>query len=307
MKLFAVDVELLTSVAAGILDAHGVLLAANPGLLRLFPETAVSPVGAPATSFFVQPSFASLLSQMERCGPDGYRGLLTVGDAATQTRTLAGRVWRTTTDIRLLAEHDIAALERHNDAMLGLTHESVVTQYATAQANVVLKQRGAQSAEESLTDTLTGVGNRRKLDQALSSELSRVRRNGSALSVIMTDIDHFKRINDEFGHGAGDAVLARFGSLLKAETRPTDIVARFGGEEFVVLMPHTTLAQAASKAERFRCALEQERIAPLTRPLTASFGVVEYANAEDTESFLRRVDNALYQAKEGGRNRVVHA
>jgi diguanylate cyclase (GGDEF)-like protein len=123
----------------------------------------------------------------------------------------------------------------------------------------------------------------------------------------MTDIDHFKQVNDEFGHGVGDKVLEWFGALLKRQTRSTDIVARFGGEEFLVLMPNAGLAQAVAKAEQLRIALAAEVIEPLVRPVTSSFGVAELSQDEDRDSFLSRVDAALYKAKAGGRNRVIAA
>jgi two-component system chemotaxis response regulator CheY len=123
----------------------------------------------------------------------------------------------------------------------------------------------------------------------------------------MADIDHFKYVNDEYGHAAGDRVLAHFGALLRTHTRPTDIVTRFGGEEFIVLMPHTRLAQASAKAEQIRNALAAEQIAPLVRPVTSSFGVAELLHDEEGSSFLKRVDAALYRAKKDGRNRVVES
>jgi diguanylate cyclase (GGDEF)-like protein len=198
-------------------------------------------------------------------------------------------------------------MERLSDAMLDVNRASSLSEYALVQANVAQKQREVQIVEDSFTDALTGVGNRRRLDQAMAAEISRVRRTGGLLTAIMADVDHFKRVNDEHGHGAGDKVLARVGALLRSQTRPTDIVARFGGEEFVVLMPHVTLAQGVSKAELLRIALGTEIIDPLTKAVTASFGVAELLPAEEAASFLSRVDTALYQAKESGRNTVVAA
>jgi diguanylate cyclase (GGDEF)-like protein len=174
-----------------------------------------------------------------------------------------------------------------------------------SRANVALKARESILVVESLTDALTGVGNRRMLERAVAAEINRVERHGGALSALMMDIDHFKRVNDEYGHAAGDRVLARFAALLRAQTRPTDIVTRFGGEEFVVLMPHTPLVPAAAKAEQIRAAIAAERIEPLATPLTSSFGLAELAQGEDAASFLGRSDAALYKAKDGGRNRVV--
>jgi two-component system cell cycle response regulator len=119
------------------------------------------------------------------------------------------------------------------------------------------------------------------------------------------DLDHFKRVNDTFGHEAGDKVLAAFGELLRKQTRATEIVVRAGGEEFVVLMPHTDLADGLATAERIRTAIATARIEPLPDGVTASFGVAELAGGEASDAFMRRVDKALYEAKHTGRNRVV--
>ncbi len=335
MKAFTIDVGTLQTIAAGMLDANGVLLEANAGFLRLLPDRGVTPIGARAARYFIQPDFATLVRAVQGNAAEGYRGLMTIGDSAGKTRTLRGQVSGIDSGLRVLAEYDIAELERLNEAILALNRDSSVTQHALTrsnvsltqsndslgqtndslaqsnvtltQANVTLTQREGQLVEASLTDALTGVGNRRKLEQALAIEISRVRRGGGTLSAIMADIDHFKRVNDVYGHGTGDKVLAHFGALLRSMTRPTDIVARFGGEEFFVLMPNTPLAQAAAKAEQLRSALAAERIEPLEEPITASFGAAELALDETGEGILKRVDTALYQAKEGGRNRVITA
>jgi diguanylate cyclase (GGDEF)-like protein len=121
----------------------------------------------------------------------------------------------------------------------------------------------------------------------------------------MADLDHFKRVNDIYGHEAGDKVLAAFGELLRRCTRLTDVVARFGGEEFVVLMPNTDLDHALATAERIRKVLASTRVEPLPDPITVSVGVAEFAAAEQGDALLRRVDKALFEAKQSGRNRVV--
>ena len=307
MKSFSLDLVDLLTVAAAVLDENGVLLDANAGFLRLLPPGFVQPIGASVARLFIQPTFATLIATMSTDSEDSYRGLLTIGDFGVRSRTLRGRVWRTATSVRVLAEYDIAELERLSDTMLELNQDSTVAQYALAQSNISLTQRQGVLVAESFTDVLTGVGNRRKLDQSLAIEISRMRRDAGALSVIMADIDHFKRVNDVYGHGAGDKVLAHFGAMLQAYTRPTDIVARFGGEEFIVLMPNTSLSQATLKAEQFRAALAVQTIEPLTETVTSSFGVAELFRDEEGSSFLGRVDAALYQAKEAGRNRVVAA
>jgi len=304
---FAVDLDALQSVAAAMLDSNGVLLRANAGFLRLLPASPEPYVGNRVSRFFIQPGFGSLLKAIDGDPLEGYRGAMTIGDRAGVTRTLRGHAWRSDIGIQLIAEYDIAELEKLNDAMLDLNKESSIAQYALTSANAGLKQREVRIVAESLTDALTGVGNRRRLEQALALEIGRARREGSALSAIMADIDHFKRVNDEYGHGPGDKVLARLGALLRSKTRPTDIIARFGGEEFVVLMPNAGIDEALSRAEQIRMALAAEIIAPLPASVTASFGVVELSGDEDAASFLHRVDVALYRAKEGGRNRVIGA
>jgi len=307
VKSFSVDLDALLTVAAAVLDADGVLLEANAGFLRLLPADRAQPVGTKVARFFIQPAFAKLVAAMDANAHAGHRGLLTIGDPDGRTRTLRGHVWRNAVGIRVFAEYDIVEMEALNDAMLAINRESSAAHHALAAANVAMKQREVRIVEASLTDTLTGVGNRRRLDQALAMELSRVERSGGTLGAIMADIDHFKAVNDGYGHGTGDKVLARFGELLRSQTRPTDIVARFGGEEFIVLMPHTGIAQAMVKAEQLRSALAAGPIEPLPAPLTSSFGVAELADGEQGESFLSRADAALYRAKAQGRNRVVAA
>jgi len=156
-------------------------------------------------------------------------------------------------------------------------------------------------------DALTGLGNRRKLEEIFSVEINRLRRHGGSLCLCIADIDHFKKINDGHGHAIGDEVLAQFGELLCLQMRPTDTAARIGGEEFVVLMPHTKIREALATAERLRTAMIERKFGPLKESITVSVGVAELQNGEDGEALLRRADRALYRAKRAGRNQVVAA
>jgi diguanylate cyclase (GGDEF)-like protein len=230
---------------------------------------------------------------------------MTIGDRLGRLRSLHGRVWRVDHRLHVLAEHDIAELEQLYDTVLALNHDYANAQLELAQINLKLQQREAQIVAASLTDPLTGVGNRRRLEQALAMEVSRADRSGGSLCAFMADLDHFKRVNDTHGHEAGDKVLASFGDVLRRRTRATDIVARFGGEEFVVLMPTTSLEVATAIAERIREVVAALRIEPLPEPITASFGVAERAAGEPGDGLLRRADVALYEAKRLGRNRVI--
>lgn len=161
------------------------------------------------------------------------------------------------------------------------------------------------------TDSLTGLCNRREFYAIAEKEVTRGKRFDTPLSALLLDIDHFKAVNDEFGHAAGDEVLIQLGTIAKSVLRETDIPARIGGEEFAVLMPQTTLEQATEVAERLRSSLAQTAVistdgAPIS--ITVSIGVGQLEAADLTiGDLLQRCDKALYQAKNEGRNRVKQA
>ena len=170
-----------------------------------------------------------------------------------------------------------------------------------------LLQRQAEIVKLSLTDALTGLANRRRLDEQFETEVNRVQRYGGTLSVVIADLDHFKRINDEFGHEIGDKVLKAFSRTVESHVRDTDLIARLGGEEFVILMPQSGCNAAETVAERIRLSLAQTLIAPMRRAITVSFGIAEIHGGESAACLLRRADQALYKAKATGRNRTVIA
>lgn len=158
----------------------------------------------------------------------------------------------------------------------------------------------------SITDSLTGLHNRRALQQSLQLEVSRSRRNGRPLALIAIDLDYFKIINDRHGHGVGDQVLRQFALILRDSVREADVVARPGGEEFAILLPDTPVAQACALAERLRRTV-REAAWPVER-VTASFGIAGMdAPAMDIPGLLKAADEALYAAKHAGRDRVVVA
>jgi diguanylate cyclase (GGDEF)-like protein len=162
------------------------------------------------------------------------------------------------------------------------------------------------------TDSLTGLPNRRSFFEALGREISRSRRHGNPLTLILCDIDHFKEVNDTYGHDAGDRVLRQFGQRLRQTLRTEDLPARYGGEEFGVILPETDLPEAVQIAERLRALVEEapffggsEKDALPPIPLTASFGVSRFEGERDhMEALFSRADCMLYQAKGKGRNTV---
>ncbi|MCB9602990.1 MAG: diguanylate cyclase [Sandaracinus sp.] len=161
------------------------------------------------------------------------------------------------------------------------------------------------------TDALTGLPNRRAFDKHCARMMAEADATGSPLSLLVLDLDFFKRVNDSYGHAAGDAVLARLARLLLAELRPEDSPARFGGEEFVVLLPGTTTVQALAVAERVRKRVESTRVLTAERriAMTVSIGVSTYrrGRADEAQALFERSDAALYEAKRRGRNCVVVA
>jgi diguanylate cyclase (GGDEF)-like protein len=164
----------------------------------------------------------------------------------------------------------------------------------------VVKEKFKAMAE---IDNLTGIYNKGKFNSILKIELERSRRYGRPLSIILFDIDHFKKINDAFGHQAGDYVLKTLADIVSSNIRSTDFFARWGGEEFVILAPETDLEGAQILAEKIRKSIEEYPFENVGK-VTSSFGVTEAYEKDTADSFVKRADAALYKAKDKGRNRV---
>lgn len=159
----------------------------------------------------------------------------------------------------------------------------------------------------SRTDALTQTFNRGYFNAALQAEILRAARHDQPLSILLADIDHFKQVNDNHGHDAGDAVLRQLARVWRSQLRTSDILARFGGEEFVVLMPHTNNDGVQVIADRLRKSAEQmqTRFGDSKIDVTVSIGIAQFENNESAEQLLRRADKQLYAAKRSGRNRVA--
>jgi diguanylate cyclase (GGDEF)-like protein len=212
-------------------------------------------------------------------------------------------------EIAEAASHGLLALNMSYEELAAELEQSLQEQQKLADQ---LQQRNRELQALALNDKLTGLLNRRAFDEALDREIARSQRLNKALSLILIDVDHFKRINDVCGHLAGDRVLQELAQLLRREVRGVDVPARYGGEEFAVIMPHTPAAGAFSAAERIRKAVEAMRVEFEGQRLRAkvSIGVASVREAGPSSTaveLFRAADEALYEAKETGRNRCVQA
>lgn len=170
-----------------------------------------------------------------------------------------------------------------------------------------IKSLSSQLKELAFTDSLTKIYNRLHFAHFLDIEIDKAKRYNGTFSIIFFDLDHFKEVNDNFGHAAGDEVLEQLTVIVSKANRNADIFARYGGEEFIILAPETDLSGALIHAERLRNDIEKFEFNTVGH-ITSSFGVSEFNNENDTmESLLERADKALYMAKEYGRNRVEKA
>jgi diguanylate cyclase (GGDEF)-like protein/PAS domain S-box-containing protein len=181
-----------------------------------------------------------------------------------------------------------------------------ITERKLVEAEV--QQLQEQLKEQALHDPLTGLYNRRYLEESMGREIIRAERYGRPIGIVMCDIDHFKRVNDTYGHLVGDEVLKAFAELLRTNSRGSDIVCRFGGEEFLLLFPDMPTDIAYQRAEEVRASLAAQQIGESIVRVTASFGVAAFpVDGKTQDALISAVDTAMYQAKKAGRNRVVVA
>ncbi len=184
----------------------------------------------------------------------------------------------------------------------------VRTQITRKRYSDILRNRIDESVEMAITDGLTGLYNRRYMETHLATLVEQAHKTSRPLSLLIADIDHFKRVNDTYGHDAGDAVLREFAARFRRNTRGIDLASRLGGEEFVIVMPETELRRAFQVGERLRAAIASEQFklnAHSELRMTASVGVATLEPDDTGATLYKRADNALYAAKRGGRNRVM--
>ena len=229
------------------------------------------------------------------------------GVVAGSLKGLQGALRHVTWQAQRVAEGDLsqrvdfmgAFSEAFNSMVVALAEAREELQGRNAQLSIV----NAELERLATTDVLTGAWNRRKFNDLLTAELARGRRYGQDLALILFDVDHFKRVNDAFGHDVGDTVLSELAALTRSEIREVDALARWGGEEFIVLCPGTAGAGARELAERIREACAAH-VFSSAGTVTVSAGVTCRSAADTAETLFTRVDTALYEAKRSGRDRV---
>ena len=298
------------SVMIALLDENGRVLAANRGFLRLAPLPGPTDQPWDVRPLFINPRLDDIQALTPYHGGALllYRGMLNIAWADRQRQSLQGHIYRWQQGRLLVAaEYDVEGLEMLGAAVMQLNDELTGTQRQLLRANQELKRNEEVILDLMHTDPLTGAGNRRRLDEVLATEVERCRRYEQALCVVMIDLDHFKTVNDRYGHAIGDEVLKQFAALLRGHARQTDLVARLNGEKFVVVLPATRLKNAVISAERTRRQLESHPLVEQIGQITASFGIAMLASGEAGEDLLQRADQALYRSKREGRNRLTQS
>jgi len=295
-------------VLALLLAPDGAILERNRAGDRIFPPD-------PARNFG-----SSIWDYMGCSDVEDLRGRLLdsahQSDGSLLLNLTDGQQNRITLDVRLL-RCDAGTLllgtpESRNDSQIQseifkLTNDLSVTMREGARKNRELSEANKTIQRLARIDALTGLANRRTLDEAFLREIARTERMGESLSLIMADLDQFKSINDEYGHLTGDQVLVQVASVFGNKTRPYDVAARYGGEEFVLLLPGTSTESAIAIAERIRREATELKVPGYSRHVTVSLGVATWRTGETPDEFVGRADAALYCAKSAGRNRVEAA
>ena len=298
----------LTTLVLLRFASDGRVLEVNRGGLRLLSADEEDQTLPNIAECLINPPLLEILALPPQGDPPRvFAGLVTLGRHTAIGRGLRAEIFRIGGEFLLVGEYDIEELERLGRAVLEANEALGETQRELARRNRELQRGQALLAEQARSDPLTGAGNRRELEDRLSAECQRAERLGKPLALIMADLDHFKQVNDRYGHAAGDAALKAFADILRADVRPYDLVARYGGEEFVLLLPEIDLAAAAEIAERIRLRLRGTALPGLGQKISASFGVCERQRGEAGDHLLERADAALYLAKQAGRDRVTTA
>ena len=288
-----------------LLAADGTIRARNRAGRHVFPLDPAKEFGSTIWDYLVGSDVRHLREWFSRPA-DQYGGcvLLNLADGQQNPITVEVGMVRSGEAILLLGTHE----RRHDSSLqteiLKLTNDLSLMVRDSVQKNRQLKDANQVIERLARTDALTGLANRRTLDETFQREIARALRQGQNLSLIMADLDRFKSINDEYGHVAGDQVLAGAAAIFKPRLRPFDLAARYGGEEFVLLVPGASTADAVGIADRIRTKVAEMLVPACPRHITISMGVATWRTGETLDQLVARADAALYDAKRAGRDCV---
>lgn len=299
----------LLATAVVVLDEQGYVLECNRGFHFLVDQGEAPDDDWNVRNCFIQPHFIDFLNvytgQANQSHEPVYQGIINIGNVNGGCRSINGAVYRHQERLLIIGEHDIVDLEKLSASVIKLNNELAQTQRDLAKANRKLKRDEEKITKLMLADPMTGIPNRRHFDQRSEEEVMRHRRIKHPLCFVMVDIDLFKDVNDAYGHDVGDVVICRLAQVMSETKRTGDFVARVGGEEFIILLPHTEISKAQIVADRVRVLFSRQVYDGIDHPITASFGIAELQANDTVESLIKRSDQCLYVAKEGGRNQVV--
>ncbi|MFH1496076.1 MAG: diguanylate cyclase [Pseudomonadota bacterium] len=293
----------LRAIAVAMFDSNGDIIEANEGFrFTLTPEAS----GSIAQRLAEPPLHQLVLMQSDEAGLL-YTGLITLNIGHGLTRAFAGSIFRRNQLFMLAAELDISAFESLSSENERLNQELEENRKILSKRNHALQKLQEEMETIKRNDGLTGLANIKLLDSRVSEEILRWERYRRPLALVLMDLDNFSAINDEFGREVGDELLQHVATILNGATRTLDLVARYGGQEFAILLPETNEMGAMIVAERLRMDLESLLILPLLRPLTASFGVALLQPDEMREAYYVRAGRAMKYSKAHGKNCIAIA
>jgi diguanylate cyclase (GGDEF)-like protein len=296
------------AVFALLMASDGVIRVRNRAGYRIFPPDPAKNLGLNIWDYLVHSDAQHLRRRLSDSGGQHESCLLlNLANGQQNPITVEVGLVRFGGAILLIGTHEHRHRSQVQTEILQLTNDLSLMMRETAQKNRELKEANETIEALARTDALTGLANRRTLQKVLQREIARAGRHAESLSLIMADLDHFKSINDQYGHITGDQVLARTASVFGSQLRPYDLAARYGGEEFVLLLPGTSADGAIAAAERIRTEVSEIKVTGCAVQITMSFGIASWMTGEAREEFVARADAALYRAKSTGRNRVEAA
>jgi diguanylate cyclase (GGDEF)-like protein len=293
----------LHTLAIAVLDEEGRVVESNQGFLSALSEAKAEGAGVRLT----KPDRAEL-SRAE-VGPDGkvYTGAIVLAGSSEGWGTLSGSIYRAGPGWLLAAEVGVSAYQQLNGVIERLGRELEDAERTLARRNQALQKALEEVEALKRQDTLTGLANRRSLDDRIAEEIGRWERYRRPLGLILMEMDDFGGVNESYGREVGDELLHHVATVITHSVRTTDLAARYGGLEFAMLLPETNEMGALIVAERLRMELEGQFILPMTRPLTASFGVAMLLPGESRQELYARAGRAVGNSKKNGRNCVTMA